>query len=279
MSEDRSTELAPCILAVGAHADDIELNVGGTLAKYRASGYRVVYVMSTNNMSGSWKRRNAQGQYEVALPPYDVIQPQRKKETHAAAAFYGTLDLHLDHPQRHYTRHDGGVEKLRYGCQRPDCVKVDQPSILTAYEHAPSVKQLAELILQHRPEAILSHSMITGNIEHVGSCLLVSAAYEQCLSHGYQGSLLYWNDLTPAPVGRAWQKWDTFIDVSDFWDAKLQAIAFHACQIPDTSTLDFPPHGQACGCRYSEVFTLHSTPREISGPGLFTKEIRQHLLV
>ena len=35
------------IMAIGAHADDIECEVGGTCLKYRDAGYEVVYVMAS----------------------------------------------------------------------------------------------------------------------------------------------------------------------------------------------------------------------------------------
>lgn len=54
-------------MAIGAHADDIELNVGGTLAKYREMGYDVVYVMSTNNMSSGWSKLRPDGIREVKV--------------------------------------------------------------------------------------------------------------------------------------------------------------------------------------------------------------------
>nr|MBC8228344.1 PIG-L family deacetylase [bacterium] len=35
------------IMAIGAHADDVEIRAGGTLAKYHEMGYEVVYVLTT----------------------------------------------------------------------------------------------------------------------------------------------------------------------------------------------------------------------------------------
>ena len=81
------------LMAVGAHAGDIELNVGGTLLKYRERGYQVVYVMSTNNMSGAWTRKKADGSYEVTTPPYYELMPQRKLEAAAGAKALGTRDF------------------------------------------------------------------------------------------------------------------------------------------------------------------------------------------
>ena len=39
-------------MAIGAHADDIEFNAGGTICKYQDRSYELVYVLSTNNMAG-----------------------------------------------------------------------------------------------------------------------------------------------------------------------------------------------------------------------------------
>jgi LmbE family N-acetylglucosaminyl deacetylase len=244
------------LMAIGAHADDIEFNAGATLSKYRAVGYDIVYIMSTNNMSGSWSTLDASGKRQVRKPAWDEIMPQRKKEAAAAAEFYGTAAIHLDHPQRHFQRRDGVLEKLCFGSQSPEDLAPGTPTIITAYEDAACVQRLVDLILEHRPEAILSHSMATGNIEHVGSCLLVSQAYVKARQLGYEGMLLFWHDITPPPVASTRRPWDTFIDVSDTWQQKLEALALHACQIVDVNKLDLPEFGPACGCRHAEVFLI-----------------------
>jgi LmbE family N-acetylglucosaminyl deacetylase len=57
------------VMAIGAHADDIEAIAGGTLAKALAQGYDIVYVMSTNNFSGGWSRLKPDGTIESRSPP------------------------------------------------------------------------------------------------------------------------------------------------------------------------------------------------------------------
>ena len=205
------------VMAVGAHADDIELNAGGTLSKYRDRGYGVVYVMATNNMSGAWSRLKPDGSVDVAKPPYCEIMPQRKLEAKAAANAFGTEPIHLDHPQRHYTRADGTSAEVRYGCDRPNCVPPDAPTILTAHEHEPSVQRAADLILEHKPEAVLTHGLVTGDMEHIGTCLLATKAYWKAAEAGHDGMLLHWRDLSAAPVGDAYARWDTFVDVTGYW--------------------------------------------------------------
>ncbi len=244
------------LMAVGAHADDIELNCGGTLVKYRDLGYQIVYVQSTNNMSGGWTTLTPDGKRVSRLPPFDEIMTQRKREAAQAAAFFGTEPIHLDHPQRHYTAADGSVVELRYGNPAPACVPPDTPTILTACEHAPSIRRLADLILERRPEAILTHGGAMANLEHVATCLLVTKAYWKAVEDGYDGMLLHWHDLDIHLFALAYNRWDTFIEVTRQWERKLQAVGLHACQIPTPERLDFPACGAACGCERAETYTI-----------------------
>ena len=130
-------------MLIAAHADDIEFNLGGTALKYHERfGYEIVYVQSTNNMSGNWNQHLEEGKRrntvpEAVLPvikrtedldtktrttfvPWYVIMPQRKKECEQAAReFFGTEPIHLNHPQRHYTNVKLEQVELRYGAPRP----------------------------------------------------------------------------------------------------------------------------------------------------------------
>ncbi|MCA1809964.1 MAG: PIG-L family deacetylase [Lentisphaerae bacterium] len=244
------------IMAVGAHADDIELNVGGTLAKYHAAGYEVVYVMSTNNFSGGWSTLGPDGKKVSRHPPHHELMPQRKLEAAAAAKHFGAVPVHLDHPQRHYNDDAGKRLELRYGCELPRDLPADIPTILTAYEDKPSIKRLAGLILEHCPEAVLTHGVAAGNVEHFATCLLVAQAYHQAVAAGHRGLLLQWLELGITAHGPLNYVWNSFVDISDYTEAKLAAVAEHACQIPDVSTLDLPEWGPACGCRQAEVFMV-----------------------
>lgn len=264
------------LMAIGAHADDIELNVGGALVKYHEMGYEIVYVMSTNNMSGGWSKLRPDGTRESRLPPFDEIMPQRKIEAAAAAKFFGTEAIHLDHPQRHYMAKNGKMVELRYGNPKPDCVAPDTPTILTAHEDKAIVRRLAELMLKHKPEAVMTHGPIMVDMEHVGTCMLVTKAYRLALESGLDGMLLHWSDLTPPIFGDTFSRWDTFIDISpSCWEKKLKAIGLHACQIPDPSRLDFPPRAAVCGCLHAETFTIcnHGSMKPAYE---FTKEILEH---
>ncbi len=264
------------LMAIGAHADDLESCIGGTLIKYHRIGYEIIYVMSTNNFSGNWSTVRPDGSIHHRPCPHQEIEPQRKKEAALCANLLGATPIHLDHPQRHYFRADGTQAEVRFGCPLPAGLPADVPTILTAYEHRPSVTKLADLILERNPEAVITHSPVMVNIEHFATTLLVLNAFNQAVKSGYQGMLLFWHDISIGPYGQAYTRWDTFVDVSDVWDDKFRAMALNACQIPRVTDMQLPPWGPTCGVRYAEVFDIVSTGVRPPQGTPFNMEILAH---
>jgi LmbE family N-acetylglucosaminyl deacetylase len=269
-------------MAIGAHADDIEINVGGTVLKYRERGYELVYVMSTNNMSGNWKRFGPNGERYVTNPPYTEMQPQRKLEADTAARFFGTAAIHLDHPQRHYRDAAGQQITVSYGSPRPHVVHDGQHTILTAHEDPRNVQQVADLILEHQPEAVLTHGPVMIDMEHVGTCLLVSKGFLKAQEAGYDGMLLHWLDFTPStPInlfGRRLNGWDSFVDISEHFEQKIQTVKFHASVVPTPENLEYPQWGAACGCAHAEVFTIPQWGRQPEYTAALAMELMAHSL-
>jgi LmbE family N-acetylglucosaminyl deacetylase len=267
------------LMAVGAHADDVEIYAGGTLLKCRDRGYEVVYVMATNNMSGSWKHPQPDGTWKTRWHPYNEMQPQRKLEAdRAARKCFGTEAVHLDHPQRHYTNAHGERVNVTYAAPAPDSVQpAGRPTILTAHEDPASVSRLAELILETQPEAVMTHGPVMVDIEHVATCLLVSKAYREAAGKGHDGMLLHALDITrDLPValfGRAFHHFDTFVDVSEQWEAKLAAIDHHASVITEARRIEFPEWGPACGCSHAEVFTVADWGKQPEYPAALAHEL------
>jgi LmbE family N-acetylglucosaminyl deacetylase len=256
------------IMAVAAHADDIEIGAGGTLAKYHEQGYEIVYVMATNNMSGGVQERQPDGSIKRWKESSVPMMARRKRECDAAAAEYGTTPIHLDHPQRHYWHEDGSRGNLTYGCPLPAGVPEDAPTIFTAHEDPASRKRLVDLMLEHDPQCVFTHGLATYTLEHVGTAFLVTQSYWEAVEAGFKGALLHWReDYTR--FGPANERWDTHVDISDHLDRKLEVLGKHACQMPTT---DDPQHGHrlrplkwgvVCGCKAAEVFTWVSRDRRI----------------
>lgn len=266
-------ELNHTLMAVGAHADDIEMNVGGTLLKYHALGYGVDYVMSTNNMSGQFRTRNPDGTLSRTNPPWDLMMQTRKKEAADAAALVDTTPVHLDHPQRHYYNHKGEQIEVRYGSEQPGAIGPKTPTILTAHQDRTVVERLTELILERNPEAILVHGMVMIDMEHVGTCLLTTKAYWLAKERGYQGMLLHWLDATVSTFGDAYQQWMTHVDVTSYWDKKIDWIRLHASVVLAPEEIDYAPRGLACNCGKAEVFDIVSRGNNGMEERPFQKEI------
>lgn len=254
-------EMNRSIMVVGAHADDIEAHAGGTVAKYHARGYEIVYVMSTNNMSGSANVLDGDGTVRtVALEPPVLMMARRKRECDIAAAALGTKPIHLDHPQRHYNGDNGRQEKLHYGCVMPTGVACEVPSILTACEDSVSIQTLADLIIEKDPECVLTHGVCQVNIEHFATALLTTKAYWNAVDAGYKGALLQWREAHHCH-GEHNMRWDTFVDYTPYLDRKMELIGMHACQMPHWQQPTFGHRvramefGRACGCEAAEPFT------------------------
>jgi LmbE family N-acetylglucosaminyl deacetylase len=253
------------IMAVAAHADDIELNVGGVLSKYLDNGYEVVYVMSTNNFAGCWSKARKDGIVNIERAVPEVIMPQRKLEADTAAKALGTEAIHLDHPQRHYNLPGGAVQELRHGCPDAPGVAPGTPTILTAHEDPEAVNRVKELILNNDPECVMTHGMDQQDMEHLGTAILVTKAYWKAVEEGYQGAMLQWRSGFTF-LGYANCGWETFIDISGYLEKKVELVAMHACQFacPYDKSLSFYRRalewGTACGCRAAEVFTFVQRP-------------------
>ena len=65
------------ILAVSAHPDDVDLNVGGTLLKYKKAGHNIFIVYTTSGNTGSNEMTDTK-----------LIGETREKEALEAAKFY-----------------------------------------------------------------------------------------------------------------------------------------------------------------------------------------------
>lgn len=269
------------LMAVGAHADDVEFNAGGTLMKYLDRGYQVVYVMSTNNMSGSFKERQADGSYRrYKMPPEDTMKQRKLDADTAARETFQTEAIHLDHPQRHYTSQAGEKVGLCFGAPKPEGVADGRPTILTAHEYPEQVERVTQLILDHNPEAVLTHGPACVDSEHHGTCLLVSKAYRQAADQGFEGMLLHWPDITyqipKSLFGRRCFDWDSYIDISGYMERKHDAVRHHASVVPEPEQMQYPEWGLSLGCEHAEPFGIVDWGAKPDDQASFALELHRH---
>ena len=262
------------LMCIGAHADDIEFSAGGTCLKYHDAGYKIDYVMSTNNMSGQLhvvEKDNSVTRQEILS---SKMEPLRKQECIKAAAVLGTKPVHLDHPQRHYTSDDLRKISEGYGVPVPRGVTLGRPVIMMAHEDRESVARVTGLMLERNPEAVLTHTLVTESPEHYATALLVTKAYNNALKAGYEGNLLLWNEFCMSTVlDRSFCHWDSFVNISGLRQRQFALIRCHITMVPFPERMDYLDFTPYCEIKDAELFKLAETRGTLKPSGDFTEEI------
>jgi N-acetylglucosamine malate deacetylase 1 len=217
------------ILAVGAHPDDLEMNCGGTLAKYAAQGHQVFMAhVSTGNVG------------HVEIPPEDliVIRGREAKEAgaliHAEVISLGEMDLCV-RADNLRTR-DKVVDLIRYA--KPDLIITHNPK-----DYMDDHEQTSELVFSASMAATVPHHK-TGN------------PYYPRLTP------IYYME----PVSGIGSLPEEYVDISEFIEIKLDMLKKHVSQhqwLRDHDGMDVVDlcrtmarfRGYQCGVAYAEGFT------------------------
>ena len=88
-----------CVMVFGAHSDDIEVQCGGTLLKFKSKGYELIYVVVTTNDMGF--SHGYKENIEV-----------RRKEAEKGAKFLGAMPLFLNFKKFDIDGYSKDMEKL-----------------------------------------------------------------------------------------------------------------------------------------------------------------------
>jgi N,N'-diacetylchitobiose non-reducing end deacetylase len=186
------------ILVVQAHPDDAEVGAGATVAKLTAAGVSAAYLTVTDGHMGT---------EDPSIDPAELVQ-YRRREGEAAARTLGVAETFwLDFP-------DGGSLNL---------VRVRE--------------QITRVIRLFKPDALLVNDPWLPYEAHSDHRVTGFAAVEACL---YSGLPHYCKEQLQED-GLALHKVDqvalytspypnTYIDVTDFWAAKLDALQKHQSQ-------------------------------------------------
>lgn len=190
------------ILVVMAHPDDIDFSVAGSIAKWRAAGIKVTYLLATRGDAGGFDDT-----------PREQMPILREAEQRAAAAEVGVEDV------RFLGYADGSVQvtlELR--------------------------QDIARVIRQVRPERVITaspnrnfQSIAASHPDHlaVGEATLC-AVYPDARNAFAFPSLLSEEGLEPWSVDEVWtvssDDANRAVEVTDFFAAKLSALAAHVSQ-------------------------------------------------
>ena len=217
------------VLAIGAHPDDLENCCYGTLAKCAARGDKVSVCVVTNGNLG-----------HKLIPPEElgkIREAEAAQAAHSIGAYFyavGADDLHAS----------ADDEKL--------------------------VKRLARVIRRVAPDLIITHSDSDYHSDH-------NATYKAVFRASFAASVAHFDpDCTdppaePAPIYMMDNLTGVdfipteYVDITDFIDAKLNALSCHKSQIVwmrDHDGVDFVDmirtcakvRGYQCGVKYAEGF-------------------------
>ncbi len=198
------------ILSVAAHPDDLDFGCAGTTAALTAAGHRVVYCLVTDGQAGGFDNTITR----------DEMATIRRKEQTEAAAVVGVDELHfLGFP-------DGAVEatiELR--------------------------KAISRVIRQVKPDRVITQRphrdfdrIYGSHPDHIATGeATMCAVYPDARNEFAHTSLLEDEGLEPHSVPEVWiiggPDADVFVDITDTYDAKVEALLCHDSQMQDPSRI------------------------------------------
>ncbi len=215
------------VVAIFAHPDDAEFTCGGTVAAWTQAGSSVAYVVCTDGDKGA---------DDLSLRS-DELAELRREEQREAARRLGVRDVFfLGHP-------DGGLARVG-GLE----------------------EELVRLIRQFRPDLILAWDpwkryQLHPDHRAAGMASLdavVAASNPRMYPEQLDRGLAPHSTETVYLFGA--EELDTWVDVSETFGAKLEAIALHKSQVIRAEDLAGwmtrcnQEYGTQAGCAYAEAF-------------------------
>ncbi len=198
------------ILSIAAHPDDLDFGCAGTTARWTAEGHRVVYCLVTDGQAGG---------FDNTITRDEMARIRREEQT-AAAKVVGVDELHfLGFP-------DGAVEanlELR--------------------------KAISRVIRHVRPDRVVTQSpernydrIYASHPDHLAAGeATLCAVYPDARNEFAHTSLLSDEGLAPHAVPEVWliggPAATEFVDITDTFDAKIDALLCHASQMQDPTGL------------------------------------------
>ena len=219
------------ILAIGAHPDDIELSVGGTLLRYKKDGHKIYIALTTSGNIGSTTHSSR-----------EEIAAVREAEMIEAAKFY-----------------DAEVRFLRNDDELLHNTPETRMQVLDAIRWANP-----DVIFTHHP---VDHSPDHHTTAEIVSDMLLSMPASLLPAQGVpctkKPSVFFWEPS----AGIGFQP-EVYVDISDVIEEKKAALRCHVSQnawierFMDRSLIDMLEivgafRGVQCDLMYAEAFSAH----------------------
>ena len=222
-------------MVVVAHPDDAEWMCAGTVAKWCAEGWRIVYVLCTDGSKGS---------SDPDITGEELVKLREAEQREAARVL--------------------GVEEVVF-LRHPDAYL--EPTLELR-------KELAREIRRHRPEILITESPVRNltdrfylaHPDHLAAGeAAMAAVFPTARDHLTFPELLE-EGLEPHKVKEVWigggeEGSDMFIDVTAHMDTALEALKAHRSQVSDDEANEWFPLGRIetarkVGFQYAEAFKV-----------------------
>ena len=231
-----------CILVFGAHADDVDENAGGTLAKYVAEGYEGIYVVAINNLDGCnlertpWYDKGPNFTISSSPHKYPVgaleTSQIREEEAREAAAIYPATPVFLNFKEPTFFM---GRKYVAYGTDLfHEYNPPGRQQIAIASYLDEDVNFVFELLKKYQPEIVITHTLGGEKLDHGNAAYLVYLAFKKAIN-------------AQVPIGKLWMtvngwlldreaqrtgrgKPDVHIDVKKYLKVKYEALNKHLSQ-------------------------------------------------
>jgi LmbE family N-acetylglucosaminyl deacetylase len=220
-------------MVITAHPDDIEFVMAGTVAKWTQAGAQVAYVLATSGDAGSHQPGMTRGK----------LARIRETEQRAAARLVGVDDVVF------LGYHDGEVEatlELRRDLVReirrfkPDTVICSDPTLLL----------VGDRYINHPDHRAVGQAALDAVAPAAAMPLVFSELREEGLEPHRVKSVLIASTSEP----------NTWIDITDTIDLKIEALRQHTSQFPDGWDPEEllrawgAENGRAVGVPYAEAY-------------------------
>lgn len=242
--------MAKTVMFLGAHADDMEIRAGGAMQHFAARGYRCVSVMMTNNICGAYVDDTGEDYFTTDALATQAI---RHREAEAAAALLGMEIIYLDFKENSYFN---GTRRVFFG--EPAYDAGDPPGrepLIVAQYLSQCIGDVAQVLADHAPEIVITHSVGNCNAEHCAAGHLAHSAFQEA-RHRAPLQELWFDTRVQSSSDLLHLDPDVLIDITPYRDQKVQALEAHRSQrIPFDRVENTDRYwGRVAGTTFAEGF-------------------------
>ena len=230
LSPSRCAPVVPAkVMAIFAHPDDAEFTCGGTVSAWAKAGSEVAYVVCTDGNKGG---------DDLPLGSEKLAELRREEQLVAARRLRVRDVYFLGHPDGDLARAKGLEEELAR------LIRGFRPELVLAWDPW----KRYQLHPDHRAAGMASLDAV------------VAAANPRMYPEQLAGGARPHRTETVYLFGA--EEPDTWVDVSDTFGAKLEAIALHKSQVRDAKEVAGwmsrcnRGYGVQAGCAYAEAFKV-----------------------